>query len=548
MDKTKHIFSSFYIKIIFIFNVLIFLCFNANSQTYTKTYVYLVNSYIDLVNKCSWGISQNYFIISDSYYWQRTDSNNISQTFQRHSFIGELESKYDFDDEYVTVSIMSKNLNEKHKKLMEITDSIYITYKNIIDYSFEIKSHILGRLYMNDNFKHFFDIIDNCVILYSRYNSFLTDFRIEIHKISMDILKNNPENENMIAEMRMRNALDYQLPLLYKWSLYMNEAEFPFELMKENFEHTENVFLNYEKTPDIDPNTRFNYKRFYSYLDYENQRFKREYLKNYDPETKDSKADFVIWNLISAYDVRCVREHDLFIDEANKIGSYMLKYPMQPYLFIRENDPEEVKKEEILINEKIYKNEEEILYETMEGFPANNLVLLLDVSASMNTNDKIGLLKKSFIRLLKILREEDYVSIIIYSGDAQIILPPTSCTEKVKITEILNNLKTGGNTNIGEGLDLALKTASKNFIAGGNNRIILATDGEFSLDEKYFKKIEKLASKEIYFSVFQFKKEKYIDILSKMAQSGKGNYEILNTNNIALKLIKEAKAIQQIKK
>jgi Mg-chelatase subunit ChlD len=364
----------------------------------------------------------------------------------------------------------------------------------------------------------------------------------------MDILKNNPENENIIAEMRMRNALDYQLPLLYKWSLYMNEAEFPFELMKENFEHTQNVFLNYEKTPDIDPKTRFNYKRFYSYLDYENQRFKREYLKNYDPETKDSKADFVIWNLISAFDVRCVREHDLFIDEANKIGSYMLKYPMQPYLFIRENDPEEVKKEEILINEKIYKNEEEILYETMEGFPANNLVLLLDVSASMNTNDKIGLLKKSFIRLLKILREEDYVSIIIYSGDAQIILPPTSCTEKVKITEILNNLKTGGNTNIGEGLDLALKTASKNFIAGGNNRIILATDGEFSLDEKYFKKIEKLASKEIYFSVFQFKKEKYIDILSKMAQSGKGNYEILNTNNIAVKLIKEAKAIQQIKK
>lgn len=113
--------------------------------------------------------------------------------------------------------------------------------------------------------------------------------------------------------------------------------------------------------------------------------------------------------------------------------------------------------------------------------PASNLVFLIDVSGSMNDQTKLPLLKESMKILVNELRKEDKVSIIVYAGAAGMVLPPTSGDEKQTIIDALEKLSAGGSTAGGAGIELAYKTAQENFIKNGNNRVILATDGDFNI-------------------------------------------------------------------
>lgn len=116
-----------------------------------------------------------------------------------------------------------------------------------------------------------------------------------------------------------------------------------------------------------------------------------------------------------------------------------------------------------------------------DKLPASNLVFLIDVSGSMNDQTKLPLLKESMKILVNELRKEDKVSIIVYAGAAGMVLPPTSGDEKQTIIDALDKLSAGGSTAGGAGIDLAYKTAQENFIKNGNNRVILATDGDFNV-------------------------------------------------------------------
>lgn len=116
-----------------------------------------------------------------------------------------------------------------------------------------------------------------------------------------------------------------------------------------------------------------------------------------------------------------------------------------------------------------------------EKLPASNLVFLIDVSGSMNSTNKLPLLKQSMKILVEQLRKEDKVSIIVYAGAAGMVLPPTSGSDKTAIIEALEKLNAGGSTAGGAGIELAYKTAEENFIKNGNNRVILATDGDFNV-------------------------------------------------------------------
>ncbi len=165
--------------------------------------------------------------------------------------------------------------------------------------------------------------------------------------------------------------------------------------------------------------------------------------------------------------------------------------------------------------------------------PANNLVFLIDVSGSMSDYNKLPLLKKGFRLLVDEMREEDRVSIVVYAGAAGVVLPPTSGKEKGKILEALENLNAGGSTAGGEGIELAYNLAQKNIMFKGNNRIILATDGDFNVgissDDELVKLIEEKRKTGIYLSVLGLGEGNLQSSkMEKLADNGNGNYSYID--------------------
>ncbi|MCC6738694.1 MAG: von Willebrand factor type A domain-containing protein, partial [Planctomycetia bacterium] len=117
----------------------------------------------------------------------------------------------------------------------------------------------------------------------------------------------------------------------------------------------------------------------------------------------------------------------------------------------------------------------------LEEAPRANLVFLIDVSGSMESPDKLPLVKKCLRMLVKHLRVRDTVSIVVYAGNSGLVLPPTTGAAAEAMERALDRLEAGGSTNGGEGIDLAYRVAQENFVPGGVNRVILCTDGDFNV-------------------------------------------------------------------
>ncbi len=165
--------------------------------------------------------------------------------------------------------------------------------------------------------------------------------------------------------------------------------------------------------------------------------------------------------------------------------------------------------------------------------PGSNLVFLIDVSGSMSSADKLGLLKPSFKLLVDQLRPEDKVSIVVYAGAAGMVLPPTSGDQKKVIKKAIDRLSSGGSTAGGAGIKLAYETAKDHFVEGGNNRVILATDGDFNVgisnQDELQKLIEEKRKDRIYLSVLGFGTGNLKDnIMETLADHGNGNYAYID--------------------
>ncbi len=176
-----------------------------------------------------------------------------------------------------------------------------------------------------------------------------------------------------------------------------------------------------------------------------------------------------------------------------------------------------------------------------DNIPPCNFVFLIDVSGSMYSNEKLPLLKKSFALLISKLRPQDYVSIVVYASSTGCVLPATSGKEKQTIQKAVEKLEAGGSTAGGEGIKLAYSIAEKNFIENGNNRIILATDGDFNVgvssDSELERLIEGYRDKGIYLTILGFGMGNYKDSkMEKLSNKGNGNYayidNILEANKI----------------
>ena len=161
--------------------------------------------------------------------------------------------------------------------------------------------------------------------------------------------------------------------------------------------------------------------------------------------------------------------------------------------------------------------------------PANNFVFLIDVSGSMSSPEKLGLLKDAFKILVTNLRSKDYVSIVTYAGNAGLVLDATSGSEKETILDALNKLESGGSTAGGQGIELAYKIAEENFDRQGNNRVILATDGDFNVGVSSTRELENLIvskrENDIFLSVLGFGTGNINDEgMETLADKGNGNY------------------------
>ena len=177
-----------------------------------------------------------------------------------------------------------------------------------------------------------------------------------------------------------------------------------------------------------------------------------------------------------------------------------------------------------------------------EQLPPSNLVFLIDVSGSMNEPNKLPLVKESMKLLVDQLRGDDRVAIVVYAGAAGLVLEPTNGDEKDEIKEAIDHLEAGGSTAGGAGLKLAYKTARENFERGGNNRVILCTDGDFNVGESSDDAMERLIEQErksgVFLTVLGFGMGNYKDNkMQKLADKGNGNHAYIDGMGEAKKVL-----------
>lgn len=168
-----------------------------------------------------------------------------------------------------------------------------------------------------------------------------------------------------------------------------------------------------------------------------------------------------------------------------------------------------------------------------ENLPPSNLVFLIDVSGSMGESRKLPLVKQAFKALVNQLRPIDKVAIVVYAGAAGLVLPSTPGSQKTAILDALDRLEAGGSTAGGAGIKLAYETAAEHLVKKGNNRVIIATDGDFNVGQSSDGELQRLIENErekgIFLSVLGFGMGNYKDNkLEILADKGNGNYAYID--------------------
>ncbi|MBS7566196.1 von Willebrand factor type A domain-containing protein [Mucilaginibacter sp. Bleaf8] len=177
-----------------------------------------------------------------------------------------------------------------------------------------------------------------------------------------------------------------------------------------------------------------------------------------------------------------------------------------------------------------------------EKLPASNLVFLIDVSGSMNAYNKLPLVQSSLKMLVDQLRPQDKVAIVVYAGAAGLVLPATPGDQKTTIKDAIDRLSAGGSTAGGQGIKLAYEVAKNNFIKAGNNRVVLATDGDFNVGASSDQDMQHLIEQErksgIFLSVLGFGMGNYKDSkMETLADKGNGNYAYIDNITEARKTL-----------
>tara|TARA_R110000868_G_scaffold109803_1_gene298153 strand:+ start:224 stop:2455 length:2232 start_codon:yes stop_codon:yes gene_type:complete len=220
------------------------------------------------------------------------------------------------------------------------------------------------------------------------------------------------------------------------------------------------------------------------------------------------------------------------------------------YDYALPDDKTEPFKPNVTITESPWNAGKQLMHIGIKGYefageqPNSNIVFLLDVSGSMNSHDKLPLVKNSMKMLLGSLKPDDTVSIAVYAGAAGTVLEPTKVSEKAKIIAAFDRLSAGGSTAGAAGINLAYQLAEQNFDENAVNRVILATDGDFNVGinnrEELKDFVERKREKGIFLSVLGFGQGNYNDdMMQALAQNGNGVAAYIDTLNEARKVLVE---------
>lgn len=174
--------------------------------------------------------------------------------------------------------------------------------------------------------------------------------------------------------------------------------------------------------------------------------------------------------------------------------------------------------------------------------PDSNLVFLIDVSGSMNSQDRLPLVKSALLMLAENLNDDDTVSIVVYAGASGLVLDGCKATDKASIESAIMRLSAGGSTAGGAGIELAYNTAARHFIEGGNNRVILCTDGDFNVGPSSVGDLETLIERKrdtgVFLSVLGFGMGNLKDnLMETLSDKGNGNYAYIDTLMEAKKVL-----------
>ncbi len=237
------------------------------------------------------------------------------------------------------------------------------------------------------------------------------------------------------------------------------------------------------------------------------------------------------YGLISYFNDMLDRSNRGFVHEAEAVPWFMVISPAQP-------------KEDLSLQPMPLPQTAPAPTWTLEGSPKNNLVFLIDVSASMSQAEKLPLLKEQLQFLVSLFRPEDQIAVVTFSSEASVVLETTTGTFPAEIEAAIQALRSGGDTHARKGFKEAYRLAEDNFIFAGTNRVILITDGAFETDNSTEADIAAYAAKGITLNVLLLGHSESTPVaqrLGELARLGGGNYEHLRRDNAKEMIVKQAR-------
>jgi Ca-activated chloride channel homolog len=537
--------------------------------------------------------------------WRQTDhlQSVLSNFGSSASYFRDLENydkraplHFDYSDFHLPLSDYQKTITESSrllpdhaKSLNEQTEVLLNILKEMDELAASIDVEVRQRKYEHDRLKNIYTILEREAELFRIWDDKKEILYNDVRSLYDSYPPSNKTNSWEVSGKALRELTDLDREGLFKArAYYRGDSAITISTEKTDASLREVISKEYDNMKGIQKIGRNN--GLCPYTPYEDlpetSKKLSELFKKLKPAVGNSSRYnhpyhsmvYLYNNAVDEYNKFCelstsvfhlqtVKQPELFVLKSSSTTASVKKEPdvVQHSTIEKEKsntvvtDSKDIRKNTIpvspeknmTIRDTIYIEKRDTVYlpgspedsRSMEGYAINNMILLLDVSGSMNQPDKLPLLKKSVIDMLSMMRAEDKITVITFSGKPKVLLKAASFKEEEKIKNAINDLTSSGKTDGNAAMKLAYKVADENYLRGGNNRIILATDGEFALNEDAQSLIEKFSGEDIFLSVFNFGKGAGSSkVLQNMALMGKGNYEAISKENIDLKLIREVKA------